>query len=97
MPTSELPGYFTAEKHGAVLIAILGVVGTVLAAYLWLTKSSFRAMAWPLVIIGIGQLAIGTGARSRTRDGSSSSQGAAELTRAESRLRKIHEIAIPRR
>lgn len=66
MPTSELLRYFTAEKQGAVLIAALGATSAIFAAYLWFTRSSFRAMAWPLVILGAGQMAVGTGLLLRT-------------------------------
>jgi hypothetical protein len=66
MSTSELLGYFTAEKHGAVLIGALGIISAGFAASLWFTHSPFRAMAWPLVIIGAGQLALGAGLLIRT-------------------------------
>lgn len=66
MSTSELLSYFTAEKQAAVVIAGLGVVSTILAVYLWLTGSLFKAMAWPLIIIGAGQLALGAGLLLRT-------------------------------
>jgi len=66
MNTSELLIYFTAEKQGALLIAGLGVASAILATYLWLSRSPFRAMAWPLIIIGAGQLAIGVGLLIRT-------------------------------
>jgi hypothetical protein len=64
--TGSLIVYFTAEKQAAVVIGILGVISCVFAAYLWFSKSSFKAMAWPLVIIGAAQLAIGIGLFIRT-------------------------------
>lgn len=66
MSSSDLLGYFTAEKQGAALIAALGVVAGILGTYLWVTRSPFRAMAWPLLVIGAGQLAIGVGLLLRT-------------------------------
>jgi hypothetical protein len=66
MSTAELLGYFTAEKHGAVLIGAFGIISAGFAAYLWFTHSPFRAMAWPLLIIGAGQLALGAGLLIRT-------------------------------
>lgn len=66
MSTSQLIFYFTAEKQGAILIAGIGLISCIFAAYLWLSASSFRAMAWPLIIIGAGQIAIGAGLLIRT-------------------------------
>ncbi|MFY9550879.1 MAG: hypothetical protein WAU32_06990 [Thermoanaerobaculia bacterium] len=66
MPTSELLLYFAAEKQGAILIAAIGVASGILAAYLWLAEGPFRAMAWPLAAIGLGQLALGVGLFLRT-------------------------------
>lgn len=62
----ELLSYFTAEKHGAALIAAIGAASVALAAYLWLGRGSFRAMAWPLVLIGAAEIALGAGLLLRT-------------------------------
>jgi hypothetical protein len=66
MSTSQLMLYFAAEKQAAVFIGSLGVISGIFAAYLWLTASSFKAMAWPLIIIGLAQIAIGVGLFIRT-------------------------------
>jgi hypothetical protein len=66
MPTSELLAYFAAEKQGALLIAAIGVAAGALAAYLWFAGGPFRAMAVPLAVIGLGQLALGVGLFART-------------------------------
>ena len=66
MSTSELVVYFTAEKQAAALIFGLGIISAILAAYLWLTGSVFKAMAWPLIVIGAGQIAVGAGLLLRT-------------------------------
>lgn len=66
MSTSQLMVYFAAEKQAAVLIGCLGVVAGIFAAYLWLSANSFKAMAWPLIVIGLAQIAIGVGLFIRT-------------------------------
>lgn len=66
MSTSQLMVYFAAEKQAAVFIGSLGVVAAIFAAYLWLSANSFKAMAWPLLIIGLAQIAIGVGLFIRT-------------------------------
>lgn len=83
--TSELLAYFTAEKHGALLIGALGVVSASLAAYLWFTHSPFRAMAWPLIIIGAGQLALGAGLLLRTDP---------QVARLQEGLRSTPEVTV---
>lgn len=66
MSTSQLMLYFEAEKQAAVLIGSLGVIAGIFAAYLWVTASSFKAMAWPLILIGLAEIAIGVGLFIRT-------------------------------
>lgn len=58
--------YFEAEKQAAVIIGSLGVIAGIFAAYLWLSANSFKAMGWPLIIIGLAQIAIGVGLFIRT-------------------------------
>jgi hypothetical protein len=85
MPTSELVDYFTAEKQGAVVIGGVGIVSVLFAAYLWLTGSVFRAMAWPLIVIGAGQLAIGVGLWIRTDP---------QVTRLQEGLRSSPQVTV---
>lgn len=66
MSGNGLLEYFAAEKQGAALIGVLGVASVGFAAYLWRTGDAWRAMAWPLVVIGVGQIAIGMGLWLRT-------------------------------
>lgn len=66
MSTAELVAYFTAEKHGAIVIACIGIVSAIFGAYLWRTGSPFKAMMWPLLIIGLAQIALGVGLFLRT-------------------------------
>lgn len=66
MSTSELLTYFISEKQAGLLVAVLGVTSAALAAYLWFSGSLFRTMAWPLVIVGCIQIAVGSGLLIRT-------------------------------
>jgi hypothetical protein len=66
MPPPELAAYFAAEKQGGILLVCLGLASLALAAFLWFNKSSFAAMAWPLVAAGIFELVIGVTVAGRT-------------------------------
>ena len=66
MTPAELTEYFTAEKQGGYLLVVLAMAGLGLAAYLWLNRSDFMAMAWPLIVIGVIALAVGLGVGLRT-------------------------------
>jgi hypothetical protein len=59
MPFPELTAYFTAEKHGGLLLIALAVASLALAIYLFATKSLFSAMAWPVLVLGGIELVIG--------------------------------------
>ena len=59
MPFPELTAYFTAEKHGGLLLIALAVASVALAIYLFATKSLFSAMAWPMLVLGGIELVIG--------------------------------------
>ena len=56
---AELISYFTAEKHGAVILFCMGTIGMVSSYLLWRSKSAFIAMAWPLLILGACEITIG--------------------------------------
>ena len=59
MPFPELTAYFTAEKHGGLLLIVLATASVALAVYLFTTKSLFVAMAWPVLVFGAVELVIG--------------------------------------
>ena len=59
MPPPELASYFAAERQGGFLLVALAFASVGFAAYLWMHRSAFIAMAWPLVICGVFQLGIG--------------------------------------
>jgi hypothetical protein len=66
MPFPELTAYFTAEKHGGVLLMALAAASLALAGYLFATKSAFSAMAWPVLVLGGIELVIGLTVATRT-------------------------------
>jgi hypothetical protein len=66
VPTAELAEYFTAERQGGFLLVALALAGIGFAVYLWVTRSTFRAMGWPLVVFGVFQLVIGLAVALRT-------------------------------
>ena len=65
MPFPELTAYFTAEKHGGLLLIALAVASVVLAIYLFATRSLFSPMAWPVLVLGGIELVIGVTVASR--------------------------------
>lgn len=66
MPFPELTAYFTAEKHGGLLLVTLAAASVAFAAYLFATKSVFSAMAWPVLVLGGIELVIGLTVATRT-------------------------------
>ena len=63
---AELITYFTGEKNGALLLVFMAIVSITGSYLLWHSKSAFVAMAWPLVILGAFELAVGAAVASRT-------------------------------
>jgi uncharacterized membrane protein len=59
VPFPELTAYFTAEKHGGLLLIALAAASLALAIYLFATKSLFSPMAWPVLVLGGIELVIG--------------------------------------
>jgi MFS family permease len=55
----ELRRYFARERAGSLAILLIAAAGGALAAWLVAVGSPYRAMAWPLALIGIVQLAVG--------------------------------------
>jgi hypothetical protein len=66
VPPPELAEYFTAERQGGLVLVLLALVGFGFAGFLWLTRSAFMAMAWPLVVLGVFQLGVGLTVALRT-------------------------------
>lgn len=66
MPPIELTEYFAAERQGGLLLVAMALAGFGFAFFLWIARSSFVAMAWPLVTFGVLQIAIGLTVALRT-------------------------------
>lgn len=61
-----LTAYFHGEKQGAIALMILGGAALTAAIVLVATRSDYRAMAIPLGLIALLQIAIGIGLYART-------------------------------
>jgi hypothetical protein len=59
MPATELITYFAAERIGGFVLVGFAVAAFVFAATLWLRRSSYKAMLWPLVAIGLVEFSVG--------------------------------------
>jgi hypothetical protein len=66
VPSAELAEYFTAERQGGFLLVALALAGFGFAAFLWVTRSAFLAMVWPLVVLGVFQVVVGLAVALRT-------------------------------
>ena len=66
VPSIELAEYFAAERQGGFLLVALALAGFGFAAFLWMTRSPFLAMAWPLIVLGILQVIVGLAVALRT-------------------------------
>jgi hypothetical protein len=58
--------YFTGEKQGAAACLALGAVALGFSLWAWRSDGAFRAVAIPVVLIGLLQLGIGVGLFLRT-------------------------------
>lgn len=58
--------YFAAEKQGGWLLVGIGLTSFILAGSLYLMRSSFLAMALPLILVGLLAESIGTSVALRT-------------------------------
>ena len=56
---AEMARYFAAERAESAVFMLCAVAGAGLAAALLALRSPYRAMAWPLVAIGLVQLVVG--------------------------------------
>jgi hypothetical protein len=63
---AELTEYFTAERRGGFLLVVLALASFGFATFLWVNRSAFLAMAWPLVVLGSFQMVIGLAVALRT-------------------------------
>ena len=51
--------YFAAEKLESWLFVFAGIAAITVSIFLWRAESVFRGMAFPLVVIGLIQIAVG--------------------------------------
>lgn len=55
----HMTDYFTAEKQESLAFVLVGVIAIAIALWLWTNGHRFKAMAYPLVLIAMIQLAVG--------------------------------------
>jgi hypothetical protein len=95
--TAELVVYFTAERQGGFLLVALAALSLGFAAYLWIGRSSFLAMAWPLVILGLFQLVVGLAVALRTPDQLASLEQGLQASRVQTVVAETARMAAVNR
>lgn len=65
-PLDPLHHYFAGERSAGVLLAALGVAALAFAWWLRADGGPFRAMLYPLAVVGLLQLAVGVGLAVKT-------------------------------
>jgi hypothetical protein len=66
MAPAELTAYFTAERHGGLLLVALAIASFAVAGWLLATRHPIAAMAWPLLVLGALELVVGITVAART-------------------------------
>jgi hypothetical protein len=89
----ELTAYFTAEKHGGLLLVVLAAASVALAVHLFATKSLFSAMAWPVLVLGGIELVIGLTVAGRTASQIAEIEAGLQSTRAATITAEIERMA----
>lgn len=89
----ELTAYFTAEKHGGLLLIALAVASVALAIYLFATKSLFSAMAWPILVLGGLELVIGATVAGRAASQVAELEAGLQATRAQTVTGEVERMA----
>jgi Na+/H+ antiporter NhaC len=64
--SDPLTVYFAGEKQGGALCLALAAVSVAFSIWVWRSHASFRAMAWPLVLVALAQLGVGAVLLART-------------------------------
>jgi membrane-anchored protein YejM (alkaline phosphatase superfamily) len=62
----NMNSYFTAEKQESFIFMAVGLVAIALSIWLWMNDHRLKSMAYPLVIIGVMQLVVGSTVYLRT-------------------------------
>ena len=57
---NNLGSYFAAEKQESVIFISVGILAIAVSIWLWINGHRLKSMAYPLVIIGLMQMAVGS-------------------------------------
>jgi hypothetical protein len=58
--------YFGAEKSESLLFIAVGIIAIAISVWLLMTKSAYRAAAWPLIAVAFIQIVVGSTVYFRT-------------------------------
>jgi uncharacterized membrane protein len=62
----NMNSYFSAEKQESIIFMAVGLVAIALSIWIWMNDHRLKSMAYPLVIIGLMQLVVGSAVYLRT-------------------------------
>lgn len=62
----EMTRYFAAEKWESLLFVLVGVLAIGASGWMWMTGAALRGIGYPLVLVGLIQIAVGAGVFLRT-------------------------------
>ena len=57
---NNLGSFFAAEKQESVIFISVGILAIAVSIWLWINGHRLKSMAYPLVIIGLMQMAVGS-------------------------------------
>jgi hypothetical protein len=57
---NNLSNYFAAEKQESVIFISVGILAIAVSIWLWINGHRLKSMAYPLVIIGLMQMVVGS-------------------------------------
>jgi hypothetical protein len=57
---NNLSNYFAAEKQESVIFISIGILAIAVSIWLWINGHRLKSMAYPLVIIGLMQMVVGS-------------------------------------
>ena len=63
---NQMSGYFTAEKQESLIFIAIGLLAIGISAWLWMNGHRLKSMAYPLVVVALLQLVVGTTVYLRT-------------------------------
>ena len=63
---NELNNYFVAEKQESVIFVVVGLLAIGLSLWLWLNGHRLKSMAYPLVVVALMQIVVGSTVYLRT-------------------------------